>query len=94
MTRKSKSTPRAVVAMIASGILLCAIAQAAEAAAIKSPVGGASGTAAKGQPVTTDSGGCRPGSYSSCGGYRGGLAGYGNFRGERVTLRHEPVHAN
>jgi hypothetical protein len=94
MKLKSNAMPRAVVAVIASGILLCAIAQAAEAASIKSPVGSASGTVAKAQPVTTDSGGCRPGSYSSCGGYRGGLAGYGNFRGERVTLRHEPVHAN
>jgi hypothetical protein len=94
MKRKSKATPRAVVAVIASGILLCAIAQATEAAAIKSPADGASGTAAKGQPVTTDSGGCRPGGHSSCGGYRGGLAGYGNFRGGGATLQHEPVHAN
>jgi hypothetical protein len=94
MKRKSKATPRTVIAMIASGILLCAIAQAAEAAAIKSPAGSASGTWPKAQPITTDSGGCRPADHSSCGGYRGGLAGYGNFRGERVTLRHEPVHAN
>jgi hypothetical protein len=94
MKRKSKAPPRAVVAVIASGILLCAIAQAADAAAIKSPAGSTSGTAAKAQPISTDSGGCHPGGHSSCGGYRGGLAGYGNFRGGGATLRHEPVHAN
>jgi hypothetical protein len=42
----SKTMPRAVVTAIASGILLCSIAQAADAAAIKSPVGSASGTVA------------------------------------------------
>jgi hypothetical protein len=94
MKPMSKAMPRAVLAVVASGILLCAIAQAAEAAAIKSPAGSALGTAAKAQPITTDSGGCRPGGHSSCGGYRGGLAGYGNFRGGGATLRHEPVHAN
>jgi hypothetical protein len=93
MTRKSKATPRAVVAVIASGILLCAMAQA-EAAAVRSPVGSASGTAAKAQPITTDSGGCGFRGRSPCGGYRGGLAGYGNFRGGGVTLQHESVHAN
>jgi hypothetical protein len=40
----SKTARRAVLTAIASGILLCAIAQAADAAAIKSPVGSASGT--------------------------------------------------
>jgi hypothetical protein len=94
MTRKSKATTRAAVAVSASGILLCAIAQAAGAAAIKSPVGSASGTWAKAQPITPNSGGCGFRGRSPCGGYRGGLAGYGNFRGEAVTLKHEPVHAN
>jgi hypothetical protein len=51
---KRMSTTRAVVAAMASGILLCAIAQEADAAAIKSPVGGASGAVVKAPPTTTD----------------------------------------
>jgi hypothetical protein len=66
-----------MVAAVAGGILLCAIAQAADAAAIKTPVGAAPGTTTEAPPVQTDFGSSRSGSYY--GGY-GGYRGSGGYR--------------
>jgi hypothetical protein len=69
---------RAMVAAVAVGILLCAFAQLADAAAIKTPVGTLPGTITEAPPVQTDYG-CRCGrggygygSYGRYGGYRRG----------------------
>ena len=79
MKLMSRIAPHAVnkaCAAVASGILFLAMAQWADAAAIKAPVDGASGTVAKAPPVSADWG-CRCG----YGGYRGGYRGYGRYRG-------------
>jgi hypothetical protein len=73
----SNTKARAVnmVAAVAGGILLCAIAQAADAAAIKTPVGAAPGTMTEAPPLQTDFGSSR-----SRSGYYGGYRGSGNYR--------------